>query len=484
MSVAPPPAPDDPPWRRIGDGMAEGIVWAILAGGYFCHGYATTPALRGAAAIVCAALGAWAIASFGPAERSDPKFAAPRRAFAAFAFVAAWAWIQTIPLPASLAEALSPGRRDIAASFRDAGLDPPALAPLALDPAAARAALGRLIAATLFFAGVAALVRRREAALRLFAGTGWIAAIEGVRGLAFYLAGEPRASGVAFNPNHHAALVLLGLAPFFARAILAMRFTPRFRDLPLFGGANPVLLPIAFGIVALAGWSAALSRGSFVAGGAVATIWIAIEFVAERRERFAGEPAAVSRLPGAVGALAFAGAFVGLVLAGSTAERFARRSGELATEARPELWSAALRGLGETPWTGLGLGGTMHSLDRGARLPLETLPIHAHNDPVEWLADLGVPAFAIALALTLRAALAWNADARRRRTETPWAARLAGRAALASVALGLAHSATDFPLRVPWIAYAFLIQLALALHPGPLIRATIAPVGTRRRKRG
>ncbi len=139
------------------------------------------------------------------------------------------------------------------------------------------------------------------------------------------------------------------------------------------------------------------------------------------------------------------------------------------SSARFAIWSNALDLIGQHPWTGVGFG------DFNFAWTLTPFPgrpqqfyDHAHNLPLHWIAELGLP-----LGLTLVAAMLlglWRAFSAAR-TAAP-AQRMALRGAFVLALLVGLHSLLEYPL---WYAYfllptAFALGLCLGSH-----RAAAAP---------
>jgi hypothetical protein len=135
---------------------------------------------------------------------------------------------------------------------------------------------------------------------------------------------------------------------------------------------------------------------------------------------------------------------------------------------RLEYMRASLAGLLESPWVGLGLEGVEGVLTWKADLPMTKAPIRTHSDPVQLVAEMGIPITFVLLGLLFpfaRAILREWADVQVAHT---WSERFLQRAALAGALGCLVHSFADFHLRIPLTGYVFLIVLALSLNEGCL----------------
>ncbi len=144
---------------------------------------------------------------------------------------------------------------------------------------------------------------------------------------------------------------------------------------------------------------------------------------------------------------------------GSTIQRFA--VDDLLREDRPLYWANTAGIVADFPLFGTGLGTFASAYNAyekrgGTEMQLD----HAHNDYLEYLAELGVAGagllFAAVLYLAVRAFLAWR---RRRNTEARGLA-LGGIASLAGIAV---HSVTDFNLHIPANMVLFTVVLCLTL---------------------
>lgn len=459
-------------WSDWGDLGAEFLILAILIGGFFTWGYATSPMARGWVWLGCSILGGWALIGASRGRWSTEALTGAKWVLACFGLVALWAGIQLIPLPVPMTRAISPVWNETHEAFREAGIVPPALMPLAHSPVKAYLSWNQVVACGLFFACVAMLSTRRGSSSRLLLTVALISLVEGILGIASYLVGDVRAHGALYNPNHHAALVILGLPAYFAllaywrRSYLARR--------PDAGGVgtSPFILFFAFGALAAIGWLTSISRASLILSGAILTAWGALEgwntFVEMRGES--------SPFPRRTVFLAGASAFCAtlivatLVFASAIPRGFAIRgfSDPTIVHGRFELWGATLAGLGETPWIGLGLRGAEAAMNRFAVVPMTRTPVWTHNDYVQLAAELGIPATLGLWLLVGGACRSFFRNLFRNVKSFSSARALPHRAVIVGVLITLAHAGVDFHLRVPLLAFVFLILVALALRPEPL----------------
>ncbi len=144
---------------------------------------------------------------------------------------------------------------------------------------------------------------------------------------------------------------------------------------------------------------------------------------------------------------------------GSTIQRFSLDN--LIHEDRPLYWANAASMIGDFPFFGTGLGTFVSAYPayekRGGQ---DMLLVHAHNDYLEYLVELGVVGavlfFGIIIYLSVQAFLAWRA---RRNPEAKGLA-LGGIVALAGMGL---HTITDFNLHIPANMLLFTVVLSLTL---------------------
>jgi O-antigen ligase len=148
--------------------------------------------------------------------------------------------------------------------------------------------------------------------------------------------------------------------------------------------------------------------------------------------------------------------FVGI---GTTVQRF--RLDNLLHEDRPLFWANAAGMVKDFPLFGTGLGTFVEVYPAyETRGGPEGLLVHAHNDYLEFLSELGLVGTALLLGgvlyLAVRAFLAW----RERRNPEAKGLALGGIVSLAGMGL---HTLTDFNLHVPANMLLFAVVLSLTL---------------------
>lgn len=266
---------------------------------------------------------------------------------------------------------------------------------------------------------------RKQAFVLFVAG----AALLATWGIAQAAVGEGRAHAFFETPNTLATVLNLALAPL----AIAMSLGERRR------------VAVVVACLLAAGLTTTLSRGGFLAlASALAIVWI-----------FFRRPA-MSCAPRRVLACVVAGAAIGLIalavptwLMAAAPSAFVDFSLTLPSTvgSRSELYRLALAGAGEHPWAGIGYLGfydffQMHR----AQVPsygVERITYFAHNDYLQTLLELGLPALAFLCALI---ALPFLLALRRSQNAAPRPAVVAALAALATMAV---HALGDFPFYVP-----------------------------------
>lgn len=450
-----------PSWIKAGDSIALALIAAILAAAFFSHGLAREGMWRFAGEAGCVLLGIWALASWAAGRWEENALRPARRLLLLLAFVLAVGFVQLMPLPANVTTSISSIHASHLDAIEAAGIPAPDRLSITLAPEEGRRAWHQLFASLLFFAGVGTLLTRRRNIPWLAALAALFAVLEGLIGVArFFLEGAFRVTGAIYNPNHHATAVVMCLPLFFALVIYWSRTSKRF-SAPLAGGRNPLLLLMLLGCIAGLSWVFAFSRGSLFFGSIVLAGWLAWEW-RHHREMATGMPSRWRTFALFSGVIA-AVVIVAALFAPAFRDRaFDQRT--LGANGRVAIWQATVKAIGEAPLTGLGPGGTRYAIDRHSPIALTREPIHAHNDWLQWVAELGLPAACIAGGLLLWLLLGYRRDTAANR-DLIHGSELAiiRRAAFAGLLIVLLHSLTDFPLRVPAVGFTALMLAGIAL---------------------
>lgn len=434
---------------RLTDWLLLLPVVLLLAFGMVAEGYAGRGSERAVAHGLVALLG---VIALGPAWRRPPAPAMFLLLF--FLIPIAVGGLLLIPLPAGVAGYLSPFWAEHFGAMAAAGLEPPARAPLGLDPEWGHRALNQWVATGIFFLAALMLAAGRQGRWWLLAAVVMIGLVEGWLAFFSMLAESGRASGALFNPNHSAALILLTLpaagALVYQRTRAADDSTPNYG--PLRMGDRWILPASAVG-AAMVGWFSTLSRASLLVGVCVLGPWLAWEIYLNMRR---------GRLPRAGWVTALAVTAVGAALltlwfAGTTAAMAGRFENAPAGYGRVELWTATAKGLAGSRFAGVGLGGAAVTMERflGDTAARRT-PGWTHNDYIQLAAELG------AVGLVLLGLWAWRGARllwRLPLTASHWwlsRRHLLDRALLAGILTVLLHSLVDFPLRIPLVGFCFL----------------------------
>ncbi len=372
--------------------------------------------------------------------------------------------IQIVPLPAMLAELLSPGAYQAALEACSvSGLDC-GWTRLSLNPFGTKTALLDILSGLAFLSILARAFRSGTSPL---AGV-WLLLVMGLFQVAYgavqtfgaeqkiwwwtqeFKQYKGYLTGTYINKNHLAGFIGLA-APMCFGAALA-KFKTRDR---------PIAIVFAFGgLIMLAGLPLTGSRGGVVSL-ALATAVVCILMQIKKNSRLS------MPIQAAILVLCACAAWFGLKLSSRSAlEEFFR----------PELWQAVLPMLKDFPLTGVGLG----AFSQGAYpyLPPSmsgaTPPIHAHNDWLQLALETGLPGLALFLAgawLFMRRFLDhWS------RSEDPTATGL-GLGMIWALTYMAAHSLFDFNLRIP--ANGFALLLVLAIGSSALGEKTANPAESR-----
>jgi O-antigen ligase len=359
--------------------------------------------------------------------------------------------LQLVPLPPS-AWSATPGREALVETYRAAGFGLPWLGMSVSAYATQRAALA-LLAPIAICLGVLACRRDERRwlwALVLLAGAGsillgFLQLLDGPGGaLRFYEPNDGAAAVGVFANQNHAAALLYCLVPIAA----AFRGPRRMRRAGL-------------RYLALGGFYLAVSLGLMMTGSRSALIVgllsFALTFALILRESVVEDLGGARRVVfilAAMGALALllAPAF-GL---GHILERFQGReigAGDRATLARV-TWSAVQ---GVFPFgSGLGTFDRVYPLYQTRETIAAAIVNHAHDDFLELALETG--ALGLLIAAAALGLMVWCA-LRNRREDDP-ALRRERTAAAIVLALLLAHSVVDYPLRMPALAAVFALCAA------------------------
>lgn len=128
------------------------------------------------------------------------------------------------------------------------------------------------------------------------------------------------------------------------------------------------------------------------------------------------------------------------------------------SEGRLALWGDTLNLIRKHPWTGSGLGSFAFAFTPVQSHELAYSVEHAHNDYLEFAAELGIPATAfLFLGFFLIAARTFRASRHARSSRT----RALALGTLAGIAALLIHSFADFNLHIPANALVFSVLLGM-----------------------
>jgi len=364
-----------------------------------------------------------------------------------------YAALQLLPLPLSVLRVLSPARAELLAALAPLGLRS-SFAPLSVAPSLS------LVHCLLFAAYAVVFFLVREIA-RSSAATPWlpvlpilgIAAWQGAWGMQQYLSGgaEPFGHGTYPVKNHFAGLLEMSLPFALAYAAAALR-----KDNPSSPLSGAAALRAGFGFWAAAliivGILSSLSRMGLVAG--------VVSLLAM------GALVLAAALPGRKRwfMLLAWGVAVVLAFAFLSPVQLILRFSEVSSEGRLDVWKDTLHLIAAFPLFGTGLGGYESAFEKFKTSGFVSTQDYAHNDYLQFFAELGLIGFLIAGAfvfLILAISVRWSLrhpDPNRR-----WIG-LACSGALVAI---LIHSAVDFNLYVP--ANATLLAWICGVAAGSLV---------------
>jgi len=385
----------------------------------------------------------------------------PRLAVLVLAVIVGVPLLQLVPLPAGLTALVSPNRGAFAAQLLSPFSPPPAYLALSLNPHATQVALSKLIAYALAFLIAQRLAARGRGSI-LLRTLVIVGLFEACYGLVQYLAGwqyiftyrkvfgTDDATGTYINHNHFAGLLEMVL-PFvlagalFRRPQLAGLGVKRKLLAAISSESSSRLLSQAMGFAVLC-LALVFSRSRMgIAAGVSGLLLVGGLHILRRRRRSAVALLLVLLLIPA--SYAF---WVGLEAVTSRFEMLGH-AGVMERDRLP-IWRDSLGAIRDFKWTGTGLGTYDWAAMHYQTSFLSNRYEHAHNDYLEFAAEIGIPAAALLFAglwaLVLRAAR--TAVRSSHRSAAILAAGSAG--ALAAILL---HSVTDFNLQIPANALLF-----------------------------
>lgn len=360
-----------------------------------------------------------------------------------------YALFQMIPFPLALIGALSPARAELVRSLTWR-FGPQSFASVSIAPSETFPHLLLFSAYSIIFLCVRRLSRAAGDRVWIVAlPVVLAAALEAALGLAqFIVRGDVEPKGTYGLRNHLAGLLEMALPLAAMYGIAAFRAARHGRN-TLPGMAFAVA---GFGVAALI-LAAALvtnSRGGFAG---VLISMIAVFGMALGRGMSAGRRFAYAGLFVAVGIMA---------LFFLTPESLIERLSQHTSEGRVALWQESLGVIREYPLVGCGLGGYESAFQKFKASEGVFLVDYAHNDYIQYLAELGIAGFLFAaalIALVVKRGMDIALDA----SELRWV----GLACFGSLIAILVHSVVDFNLYVPANAavLAWICGLTAGLSP-------------------
>ena len=444
------------------------ILIALLAWGALAFG-AVYPWAYWPLAAACTIVGVWAV--YATESWRDPRTTTLGVALAAVAIAMV---LQSVPLPSSVIEVISPELVTYFARYQF-GYTPPSYLPVSMSPALTWTALGLFTALAILLVGLTRALRRVSLHWLLSAlmGLGVTLALIGIIGKLMivdpdhplvYGFWKPREGGQVFGPfinrNHFAGWMVMALPVVIAYScgIVAALRRPQqggWKDWLHWGSsveANRFMLAAGAILVMAASLMLTQSRSGVIGfAGGVAVIAL---FVVARATQPAVRAAALLYFGAlVVGAMVWTGA-------NSAVIRWSDAPKDVT--GRTNAWRDTLAIIGDFPLTGTGLGTygrAMLVYQTGRR---DMMYAQAHNDYLQLAAEggllVGVPAVVV-LVLLVR-----NIRRRLNSTDddivTSWV-RVGAIAGLAGIGL---QSMMEFSLQMPGNAVMFVFIAALAMH--------------------
>ncbi|HOW84466.1 MAG TPA: O-antigen ligase family protein [Candidatus Aminicenantes bacterium] len=381
--------------------------------------------------------------------------------------------LQVVPLPAGLVRLLSPASYGFRKLYAP-GFDGMKFMTLSISPGQTIAA--GLFLAALFILGALVLrtvVRGRQirTMLAVLAGSGVFQALYGLFELSrndprilFYrkLFSPESVTGTFVNRNHFSGylemIVPLALGLALARMNMMTFGVKGFREKLMLWTSKGILTNVLIlGAVVVMSLAVVLSnsRSGVVVLGFTVFLFLGLSVTAFSRTGFR-QPWVGKTVRWTFLCFTVLAAAVGV---GSTIRRFSVDT--LIREDRPQYWANTVAIIGDFPLFGTGLGtfaSAYGAYEKSASS--ELLLTHAHNDFLEYAAELGLVGFVLlaggVLYLAVSAFLAW----RKRRNPQARALALGGLVSLAGAGL---HAVTDFNLHIPANMVLFAAVLGLTL---------------------
>ena len=426
--------------------LAAGAVVSVLAFG------GTSPLWF---VLVQAAVAITALAAFW--RHGFPPVSRPTRTL--LVLLIAMPVFQIIPLPERLLAALSPERVALAASL---GSLPIRMTPtLSVYTYETQGALLRLVCCVLVFLLAYHVTSVRGRATFMASVLLGLALFESAYGIVQYLTGwhyifffkklhyVDEATGTYINRNHFAGMLEMGLPFLMARILLpsdshGAKGRSRWVQLIASPLSSRFLRDVVLAAVILLALIFSKSRMGIAGGMAGIMVVGAIALFRDRRRRTWLSMVVI---------LLVAGLYASWIGLDPVFSRFQvlEQAGALEQDRLP-IWRDTIAVIRDYPWFGTGLGTfTWSSLHYQTHL-LNLRYVHAHNDYLEFAADIGIPLALLLFAglWTLVAKIAKKAVQFERTHQRVVAAGCAG--ALAAL---LIHGLADFNLQIPANAYLF-----------------------------
>lgn len=380
-----------------------------------------------------------------PAIARQPSRPRDRLLTGAALLLPAYVAFQLVPLPVSLLQMLSPARADLANAVLHA-MPEAGSAPITVSAPTTWTALWRTAGCAIVFLLVRAITGTPQRQWRVVMPL----VVVGVCVAAAALLAGPShggyTAGAYANRNHFANLNLM-ILPLAIGAAVAALHRMRHKGAAQVIVAAACLIGAALLLVAvLFAWSK----------GATLTLVVALAVMAGMVAR--GRFSVPARILVAASALLLLVAFVALLSPAGLVQRFAALASGDPTEGRVAVWGDTLRLIRAYPVAGVGLGSFYPAVLPFQSYGLDLAWVHAHNDYLQAIAELGllgalIPACLIGVALWSALRSAHVATARETRL-------LAIGCACALIAF-FVHSVAEFngyvlsnALAVSWVAGA------------------------------